>query len=46
MKKFSSKIVDCVTCGTKILSVTQGEHPTECGVCRGAHFEDGTVKFK
>ena len=44
--KYSSKIVDCVTCGTKILSVTKGEHPTECAVCRNANIEDGVVKFK
>ena len=45
-KKFTTKIVDCVTCGTKILSVTKGEHPTECASCRGVEFETGTVKFK
>ena len=45
-REYTTKIVDCVTCGTKILSVTKGEHHTECAVCRGEHIEDGTVKFK
>tara|TARA_R100001015_G_C4512373_1_gene83682 strand:+ start:514 stop:657 length:144 start_codon:yes stop_codon:yes gene_type:complete len=45
-REYTTKIVDCVTCGTKFLSVTKGEHPTECAVCRGENIEDGTVKFK
>lgn len=44
MKKYNSKIVDCETCGTKFLSVTTMEHPTECGVCRGATFINGEVE--
>lgn len=43
-KEYSSKIVDCVTCGTKFLSVTKGEHPTECSDCRGAVINNGEVQ--